>query len=914
VGPRPFEADDGRVFFGRDSEVEDLVALTLSNQVVLVYAASGAGKSSLLNAAFVHRLERDEEFEVLPVGRLRGLREEVAADHNVFVAGLLSSLEPEGSNAESLHAYLQERSRQETTDGFVAPRALVIDQFEELFTAYPERWHDRPGFFHDLAVALRNDPLLRVVLSLREDFLGQLDPYARLLPEGFRARYRLDRLRRDAALRAVSGPARVAECPFGEGVAEQLVEDLRKVHVETEHGPREVIDEFVEPVQLQVVAHTLWWALPDGASQITDEHRQRFGNVDEVLRDFYDHAISAAASAAHTREDSLRVRFARAFITSMGTRGTVFWTRNETGGIPARAIDELDARHLIRAELRARARWYELTHDRLIEPIRASNRARELRRRERRRRRGIVGAVLLVVLAASSTAALLLMAGSANSNWASSLAAIASRPADVGGINSITFSNGGRALLVVGDQGSRTLRADDLHPLKDFPPPRALHCDPTTNVWQRWALVERGGITLEARVDGCNVMQGQLKLSSNPTPLVASGPRFSSIALSREARYVAFTDPRGRITIKGTNTSNKISLVYKLPNGVRLATPAFGADEHHVLFVASDGAIYRASTIRHEFSKLFRLSPETTGIAVDPDGGLIAAFGGAGELSLFDRNGMLIGALPERNLVAAAFSPSGNRLATVDRDGTVRVWRTRPDLIVDRTRLTTNHSGSTVVAEIRNAGSSRSSRTTVQSGSARVEIPALDAGASTVVRLSVPTPPRGIPLLVRVHPSLAGEWSKFNNNQYVWAPGDTRAQIVAAALTGASRGHEIRYVTLQAQAFQGVLDGVELPDVPRTANSSMFATWCYWQARVPDPNGQNYKTAGVTHLEEHWMELSHGRRRKKPQPGDLVYYADAPIAIYVGDQEVVGWKGPANSLHPAIMPLGHPAEIWDYLN
>ena len=54
----------------------------------------------------------------------------------------------------------------------------------------------------------------------------------------------------------------------------------------------------------------------------------------------------------------------------MGTRGTVLWTRKETAEIPPAAIEELDRRHLIRAELRAGARWYELTHDRLIEPIR----------------------------------------------------------------------------------------------------------------------------------------------------------------------------------------------------------------------------------------------------------------------------------------------------------------------------------------------------------------------------------------------------------------------------------------------------------------------------------------------------------------------------------------------------------------
>jgi hypothetical protein len=37
--------------------------------------------------------------------------------------------------------------------------------------------------------------------------------------------------------------------------------------------------------------------------------------------------------------------------------------------------DVLDNMHLIRSEWRDGARWYELTHDRLIKPIKDSNRA-----------------------------------------------------------------------------------------------------------------------------------------------------------------------------------------------------------------------------------------------------------------------------------------------------------------------------------------------------------------------------------------------------------------------------------------------------------------------------------------------------------------------------------------------------------
>src|SRR5690606_31393647 len=52
--------------------------------------------------------------------------------------------------------------------------------------------------------------------------------------------------------------------------------------------------------------------------------------------------------------------------------------------------------HLIRAEERLGARWYELAHDRLIEPVRLSNQTwRESQRRRRAVRRAVL--VLLAV-------------------------------------------------------------------------------------------------------------------------------------------------------------------------------------------------------------------------------------------------------------------------------------------------------------------------------------------------------------------------------------------------------------------------------------------------------------------------------------------------------------------------------------
>ena len=67
VGPRPFEESDADLFFGREGEMRELLSHVVANKVVLLYAASGAGKTSLLNAGVIPLLEHEERFEVLPI-------------------------------------------------------------------------------------------------------------------------------------------------------------------------------------------------------------------------------------------------------------------------------------------------------------------------------------------------------------------------------------------------------------------------------------------------------------------------------------------------------------------------------------------------------------------------------------------------------------------------------------------------------------------------------------------------------------------------------------------------------------------------------------------------------------------------------------------------------------------------------
>lgn len=410
VGPRPFERDDQDRFFGRDREANDLLSLIVANRVVVLYAQSGAGKTSLLNAQVAPLLEA-EEFEVWPFARLQGpdLGDINAAEiKNIYTFYSLLSWSGEETDlsrltGKSIRQFLAEQPQEEDEFGYTLPRVLIFDQFEELFTAFPARWQEREAFFNQISRALTEDPLLRVVFSLREDYIAQLDPYAHLMPHNLRTRFRLERMRGDAALEAIRSPIANTNRKFAPGVAEQLMEDLRTVRVETMTGEiTTVTGEFIEPVQLQVVCQNLWEDLPEEVAEITAVHQQTFGNVDQALSAFYERAVARALPESGMKEEELRRWFEEALITPAGTRGTVYRGSETTGDLPNTAVDILENMHIIRGEIRAGSRWYELTHDRLIEPIRQSNGFEQDKGQQDRirriRQRGIIAVITVAFI------------------------------------------------------------------------------------------------------------------------------------------------------------------------------------------------------------------------------------------------------------------------------------------------------------------------------------------------------------------------------------------------------------------------------------------------------------------------------------------------------------------------------------
>jgi WD40 repeat protein len=430
VGPRPFTQADQDIFFGRNQEAIELTSLVKAHPEVLLYAQSGAGKTSLLFAQVITILYGEEEFDVLPTARVSSQESAAIPEDkitNIYMFNAFKDLSDDKLSVIertqlTLAEYLERHPRPpvksapsseagpiEEKPELRLPRVIIFDQFEEIFTLYPERYKDRQDFFAQVSAALEADPFLRVIFSMREDYIAELDPYVDILPQNLRTRFRLERLRKVNAISAVKQPLETNRVKgrrqFAPGAAELLVDRLLLIKVKTASGEKiEVPGEFVDPVQLQVVCQTLWEKLPPEKTIITKEDLDKYADVDEALSVFYETSVRKAVTAANIAnqtvaaktakpvdvstitEGAVRGWFEQKLITREGKRNMVFREGEVTAGLSNVVVDELENQHVIRLEMRGGEPWYELSHDRFIPPIRESNRRFMLKQPEAQRK------------------------------------------------------------------------------------------------------------------------------------------------------------------------------------------------------------------------------------------------------------------------------------------------------------------------------------------------------------------------------------------------------------------------------------------------------------------------------------------------------------------------------------------------
>jgi len=379
VGPRGFGRDDKLP--NREREARELTDRIVADRVVLLHSPSGAGKTSLVEAAVVKELA-EEGF--VPTPRLRvNQPPREGADYNPYVHSLVTYLlsVPNGQEPptqmnlrEAVQQWRANQSASGKTDDDLLT-VLIIDQLEEILVIDPTDRDAKERFFRELGELLRTEPVW-AVLSIREDYMGGLDRYVRFLPGLLRSRYRLDFLDRSDAKLAMTVPAKEQQVDFAERAADALVDRLTVVQIQRPgREPETVRAPYVEPFQLQVVCRQMWKKIgaqrgDDFLTIGVDEVRD-YADIDQALTLYVGDTVASVVEKTRADEHKIRDWVESDLITKQNLRSQTL-SRPDTANA-AEAVVLLEQGYLIRADLRGQSTWYELTHDRLIRAVQASN-------------------------------------------------------------------------------------------------------------------------------------------------------------------------------------------------------------------------------------------------------------------------------------------------------------------------------------------------------------------------------------------------------------------------------------------------------------------------------------------------------------------------------------------------------------
>jgi hypothetical protein len=385
VGPRPIRLGESN--YGRELESREITDLLEAERVLLLYAPSGAGKTSLIQGPVAAILQESlsGNFRVSGPLRLNAVPPSHASVTNRYVWSVASELARAYSDFR-LGSGLDPSAFEEMTladlldalesDSTGQEHVLIFDQFEEIVTLNPSDLEVKAEFFRQIRQVLQR-PNRYMLFAIREEYMGGLDDYLRRATD-LRARYRLNFLTHEAALRAIKLPAQDQGVFFSDEAANLLVTGLSTMMIEGRNGPVSVIGPYVEPLQLQVVCRSLWQRVHrergERFTEIEAADVKRNVDIEGALGDFYSDAVHETAASTGASERTIREWIETQLITPQGLRSQSL-TGPATGDytLTEHVLRSLQDHYIIRSDARGGGTWYELSHDRLVPAVRLEN-------------------------------------------------------------------------------------------------------------------------------------------------------------------------------------------------------------------------------------------------------------------------------------------------------------------------------------------------------------------------------------------------------------------------------------------------------------------------------------------------------------------------------------------------------------
>jgi GTPase SAR1 family protein len=173
--------EDKEIFFGRHSEIEELYDRVFETDLILLYGASGTGKTSLINCGLSNQFN---SVDWLPI--------QIRRNDNL-VRDMHKAIQEEAVHPVEEEQSIQQKLRSLYLDYF-KPVYLIFDQFEELFIQGEKEEQRR--FFEEVKAILLAGIQCKVLISMREEWIASLSDFELIIPSLFDNRQRIEKMTR----------------------------------------------------------------------------------------------------------------------------------------------------------------------------------------------------------------------------------------------------------------------------------------------------------------------------------------------------------------------------------------------------------------------------------------------------------------------------------------------------------------------------------------------------------------------------------------------------------------------------------------------------------------------------------------------------------------------------------------------
>lgn len=361
-----YSADDHDIFFGREREVEEVYDKVFQSKLMLVYGASGTGKSSIINCGLANKFDESDWFPIR-IRRGGNIRKSLFNQINKEAIQKVSLSDEEKTTNQGLQKVINSVY----LDHF-KPIYLIFDQFEELFIfGFKDEWSD---FISAIRFLMDTNLDLHFIFVIRGEYLEFLSEFEELIPEFFDNRIRVEKMTRMKAEEAIQGPASKYSIQIEEGFEDRL---LKKISPDKSQ---------IELTFLQVFLDKIYKMAAKNANgetiEFTNNQIEELGQLGDVLAEFVDEQL-------FTMEDpKAALTVLKSFVSLQGTK-----VQNTAAEVTAYCQDlgfsmpETDVEEIIRSFINKRILKdhddndkYELRHDSLAQKIfeKITNQEKEL--------------------------------------------------------------------------------------------------------------------------------------------------------------------------------------------------------------------------------------------------------------------------------------------------------------------------------------------------------------------------------------------------------------------------------------------------------------------------------------------------------------------------------------------------------